>query len=330
VCWGLFSEGRLTEDAMVRIARRVPAERDAEVARWATSMLISQLTRVLATLPPLPDPDPFPKPEPRRYLRTFERPDGSGQGQFDLPADEFALVQAGLLAARDAEFRDRNGLEPDAELPEGGSRTKVSWADALVRMASEGCDALDTTLARTGHRGERNQVVIHRHLDADGILGPGRLHLGGWVSDPVARYLGCDARIVLMEYQAGRLIGINPTDRHPNRRLRRYLEQRDGGCAHPLCIQQRWLHAHHIVYWEDGGLTSADNLLCLCPVHHRELHHGDFTITGDPEAGTVVFTDRHGDRIEPPGFAPTGPPPNPGTYTQPFGERLDPRWFGWN
>ena len=31
-CWALFSEGRLTEDVMARLARRLPAERDAELA----------------------------------------------------------------------------------------------------------------------------------------------------------------------------------------------------------------------------------------------------------------------------------------------------------
>src|SRR5688572_22467098 len=30
VCWAAFAEGRLTEDAMARIARRVPVDRDAE------------------------------------------------------------------------------------------------------------------------------------------------------------------------------------------------------------------------------------------------------------------------------------------------------------
>ena len=73
-CWALFEAGRLTEDAMVRIARRVPASRDAEVAGLAANLTISQLTRILSCLPELESraatagpgavhPDPHP---PRR------------------------------------------------------------------------------------------------------------------------------------------------------------------------------------------------------------------------------------------------------------------------
>ena len=327
VCWGLFEQGRLTEDAMVRIARRVPTERDGEVAGWASSMLISQLTRVLASLPELQAPV---SAEPQRQVLVGTGSDGWLRGDFCLPPDEGAVVMAGLMAGRDAEFRDRNDLDLDAPVPDGGARA-VGWADALVRMASEACDGLDPTLARTGHRGERHQVVIHRHLDPDGNLGPARLHLGGHLPDPVARYLGCDARIVIADHLQGRLVGITPTVRTANRKLRRYLEQRDGGCAHPLCDQKRWLHAHHLTHWENGGLTTPDNLLCLCPRHHRALHQGDFTIDGDPEAGTIVFTDRHHQRIEPPHFAPPGAAPTrTGSYQQPTGERLEPRWFNWN
>lgn len=50
-CWALFSEGRLTEDAMVRIARGVPAERDANIAELAPGLLIAQLDRVLREYP---------------------------------------------------------------------------------------------------------------------------------------------------------------------------------------------------------------------------------------------------------------------------------------
>ncbi|HJR25471.1 MAG TPA: DUF222 domain-containing protein [Acidimicrobiales bacterium] len=148
-CWALFAAGKVTEDAMVRIARRVPPSHDAQVARVVTVKTISQLTRALACLPELRDPE---KPEPparERYLRRHVLPDGWVKGQYQLPPDESALVDIGLGSARDAEFRDRNDLPPDAEV--GAEARAVDWADALVRMASESADALDATLQRTGH-----------------------------------------------------------------------------------------------------------------------------------------------------------------------------------
>ena len=332
VCWGLFRQGRLTEDAMVRIARRVPASRDAEVAGIAPGLLISQLTRVLAALPELPDPNPQPKPERERYLHLGVDRDGWGQGRWSLPPDEHALLVAALTAGRDAEFRDRNDRAPDAEVTDTEGRS-VSWADGLVRMASEAADALDATLQRTGYRGERHQIVLHHHVQADGTAGPGRLHLGPFLQRSLAQYLACDAKVIVLAWQDGKLLGINPAERTPNRRLRRALEHRDGGCAHPLCVQKRWLHAHHIRHWEDGGLTIAANLVMLCPTHHRALHMGDFTITGNPDDGTLAFLDRHGQRIEPPplGADPLPPPPPDQLhYHPPYGERLSARDFSWN
>jgi hypothetical protein len=334
-CWALFEAGRLTEDAMACIARRVPASRDAEVAAWAPGMLVSQLRRSLASCPELPDPAPDARPRadrPERYFRSHSTPDGYLRGEFCLPPSEAPVFSAGLAAARDAEFRDRAGLEPDAEVEGVRGRHAVTNTDALVRMASEAADALDPTLTRTGYRGERNKVVLHHDVDVDGTLGPGQLHLGPVVSDTVARYLGCDAEVIVAAYRAGQLIGITPTTRTVPRHLRRVIERRDQGCAHPLCTQTRWLHIHHIVYWHDRGLTIPSNLVCLCPTHHRELHDGQLSIEGNPEDGTLRFLDRFGRPIEPPGG---GPPTalrldEPSPYTPPHGERLHPHWFSWN
>jgi hypothetical protein len=338
-CWAAFAAGRLGEDAMVRIARRVPTSRDTEVAALAPSLLIAQLDRLLRSLPEEPG-GTEPRPEPERMLRLHDGRDGWLRGRFCLPADEGALVRLGLTSARDAEFRDRNDLpdpHPDADPdPDQAAGTRsVSWADGLVRLASEAADALDPTLRRTGQRGERNTVVLHIDVEPDGTLGPAQLDMGPVVPDPMARFLSCDAQIQVMAYRLGQLIGIHPTQRTPNRAMRRYLARRDQGCTHPLCTQRLWLHAHHIRYWEHGGPTEPHNLVLLCPRHHRALHLGQFSIEGDPEAGTLRFLDPFGHPIEPP-----PPDPPPGTappdgdprspYTPPLAERLTADTFAWN
>ena len=63
--------------------------------------------------------------------------------------------------------------------------------------------------------------------------------------------------------------------------LRRALEARDRGCRFPGCSHERWLDAHHVVHWADGGETSLDNTLLLCSRHHRLLHEGGFAIRAD-------------------------------------------------
>ncbi|ORB10802.1 HNH endonuclease signature motif containing protein, partial [Mycolicibacterium monacense] len=70
----------------------------------------------------------------------------------------------------------------------------------------------------------------------------------------------------------GQLIGAGRTTRLINRRLRRALEHRDRTCVVPGCESTRGLHAHHIQHWENGGPTDLDNLVLVCPYHHR-LHH---------------------------------------------------------
>lgn len=331
-CWGLFRAGGLTEDAMVRIARRVPAERDGEVASWASGMLISQLTRALKSCPELPDPSPLPKPDPgvrERHVRMRTDEHGWGHGEFCLPPDEAAQLRVALDVARDAEFRDRSGLAVDAEVTSSGS---VTLADAFMRLTNEALDALDTTLVRAGRRGDRTKVVLHHDIDPQGRLGPGQLHGGVVIPTTISRFLSCDAEVLVASFRAGQLIGIHPTERTVNRHLRRVIERRDQGCTHPLCAQIRFLHIHHIEHWEHGGLTVPGNLVCLCPRHHRELHQGDFTIDGNLEDGTLRFCDARGTPITPPHHGSPGPLPlaEPSPYTPPFGERLDPRWFGWN
>ena len=341
-CWALFEAGRLTEDAMVRIARRVPTSRDAEIAGLAPTLLISQLDRLLRALPEQVDGTPG-APEPERVVRVRDGRDGWTRATICLPGDEGALFRLGLTAGRDAEFRDRNDLDADDDVPDDARQ--VSWADGLVRMAAEAADALDPTLRRTGQRGERNMVVLHVDVDPDGTAGPAQLELGPVVPDSVARYLCCDAHVQVMTYLQGRLMGVNPAERTVNRAMRRYLARRDQGCTFPLCGQTLWLHAHHIDFWENGGVTSPENLVMLCPFHHRALHMGEFSIDGDPEAGTLRFLDPWGRPIQapdldPPGHDPPGdgrppdpgggPPPPPPTFTPPFAERLTADTFTWN
>jgi hypothetical protein len=58
----------------------------------------------------------------------------------------------------------------------------------------------------------------------------------------------------------------------------------------------RWIHAHHVWHWSKGGPTSLDNLVLLCPRHHRLLHEGNWTY----DAGERAFQRPDGRRYEPP------------------------------
>ncbi|MCY4427846.1 MAG: HNH endonuclease signature motif containing protein, partial [Halieaceae bacterium] len=82
--------------------------------------------------------------------------------------------------------------------------------------------------------------------------------------------------------------------------LRRALEARDRGCRYPGCSHERWLDAHHVVHWADGGETSLENTLLLCSSHHRLLHEGGFAIRADAN-GEWQFQNTKGMRRIPAG-----------------------------
>jgi len=90
----------------------------------------------------------------------------------------------------------------------------------------------------------------------------------------------------------------------------RALKLRDHNrCRFPGCAHQRYVEAHHVRHWIDGGETRLDNLVLLCSAHHRLLHHKAFRIVVEDDG--LVFVSRHGEVIEPalrPQFPPTPPP----------------------
>jgi 5-methylcytosine-specific restriction endonuclease McrA len=48
-------------------------------------------------------------------------------------------------------------------------------------------------------------------------------------------------------------------------------------CTHPsfeTAQGTRYTEVHHIVPLADGGEDRAENVACLCPAHHREVHLG--------------------------------------------------------
>ena len=49
------------------------------------------------------------------------------------------------------------------------------------------------------------------------------------------------------------------------------------GCPHALFRtvgDQTFVEVHHIEHLSDGGDDTPENVACVCPSHHREVHHG--------------------------------------------------------
>jgi hypothetical protein len=106
--------------------------------------------------------------------------------------------------------------------------------------------------------------------------------------------LQCWRRAVLDALDA-RLLGRKTRSIPPA--IRRALNARDPGCGFPGCTSQRYLDAHHIEHWADGGLTKLSNLVSLCRTHHRLVHEGGIRVEAR-EGGGWRFSRPDGREFE--------------------------------
>ena len=81
--------------------------------------------------------------------------------------------------------------------------------------------------------------------------------------------------------------------------LRRTLSNRDHGCRLPGRPATHRLHGHHVQHWANGGDTSLDNLVLLCPTHHRLVHDCEFD-DQRLDDGRFRFINPHGLSVRPP------------------------------
>ena len=94
--------------------------------------------------------------------------------------------------------------------------------------------------------------------------------------------LACDASVVVVtEDERGTPLNVGRKQRIVSTPLRRAVVARDRHCTFPGCHRTRFVHAHHVHHWVDGGETSVDNLVLLCSQHHRLLHEGGYRIRRD-------------------------------------------------
>jgi hypothetical protein len=154
--------------------------------------------------------------------------------------------------------------------------------DALVELARA---YLAGGEARPSSSADTHQVVVH--VDEAALR-----EQGGKSDLPLesVRRLLCDGSVVpVLENGRGQpLIGRKHRVVPPA--LRRALFARDRRCRYPDCTHTKWLHAHHVMHWIDGGETSVDNMLMLCSRHHRLLHEDGYRLRRGFDGGWCFVT----------------------------------------
>jgi hypothetical protein len=229
----------------------------------------------------------------QRHVTVSPNPDGSVTLMVELPKEQADLVIKALelATARNADSDQAflsdgcSGGSSEEELSEyddNGSREpselQQQQADALIEIARAYLAGGESKQSATA---DHYQVTVHvdeRALRTD----PGDQSKSDLPIETVRR-LCCDGAIVpLVQDDTGKPAGLGRKHRVVNPQLRRALLARDHGCRFPGCNHSKWLDAHHVVHWADGGKTMPDNLVMLCSAHHRLLHEGGFEIKPGP------------------------------------------------
>jgi len=273
--------GRLSYSKVRAITRVVTPETEAALIELASAVPTSQIERVVAGRKQV-DVNENAAVHKARHLDAYCDEDGSLVGMFRLDPDEGAALLAALTLGKDvlrsqkrSAERSSATAEPKPEMDDcspASLRPKISNADALALMVET---MLAADHATDISRHERTLVVVH--LNADGT--EAHLHDGPTITAETGRRLACDGSICGLLFAKGsEVLDLGRTQRLPNRAQRRALMARDGGCRFPGCTERRYVEAHHVVHWIDGGPTDLANLVLLCWRHHHAVHEGGFSM----------------------------------------------------
>jgi hypothetical protein len=183
----------------------------------------------------------------------------------ELPMETGELVEKALDKARDdsmtnVEFADESW--------------SARQADAMVSMAGAYLSGSNEQSRNTS-----DDYLVTIRVDQSALA-----HGKGRSSLPIesVKRLCCDGHtVVIGEDENGEPLNIGRKTRTVPTAIKRALTARDKGCRFPGCHHTRFVDAHHIEHWSNGGETSLDNLILLCSQHHKLIHEGGFTIERD-------------------------------------------------
>ena len=277
-------EGEISYCMGRSITRIATADNEEELLKVAEGRTVKQTEQVISRMRSGDELQEENARHASRYGQSFVNHEGMWILRAAHSTEQGAIVHSALLEARD-EIREAKG-----DSCEAGDCHAADMADAIVLMAERYLAGGISTSGAKRH-------LIHVHVDEQVLREAsvdGRCDIDGHAVAPATvKRLCCDgALIAIVENAAGKPVAISKQTRAIPTPLRRALESRDGGCRFPGCSNSRFVHAHHIEHWIDGGETSLENLVLLCGWHHRFLHEYGYRAVRDGDE--VRFSDALG------------------------------------
>src|SRR5881394_2251611 len=290
-----FADGRLSY-TKVRALTRVAHVHDEDLllayALEATAPQVEERCRQIRNVEP-ESTDVARRVWERRSLTMFrDRTRGCMRITVELPAEEGELIGRALVSAV-AAGEVALGVEFASDAERAADGWRAQQADALVAIAKAylggsvnggAVAGSESPAGKSASAADHYQVVVH--VDEKSLRG------GAGRSDlPIetVRRLTCDGSLItIVEDDRGTPLDVGRKQRTVSTPLKRALWSRDRGCSFPGCHHTRYVDAHHIHHWINGGDTSLENLTLLCTHHHTLLHEGGFSIHRS-EHGGIYF-----------------------------------------
>lgn len=287
-----FSEGKISYSkvrAMTRVA--TPENEDVllNVALHGTASHVETQVRLYRRVKRIEALKKENERHAHRELSWREDEDGYWTLTGRFTPDQGAVIRKALERAQESMW------DPEQQEKDPVSARR---ADALERVADS--YLADGEPDRSG--GDRCLVHVHTDIETLKEHGAGaeaELEDGGHVPAETSRRMACDASFVhWQETAGGEPLNVGRKTRTIPPAIRRALQRRDLGCRFPGCTCTRFVDAHHVKHWADGGETRMDNLVLLCRKHHRLVHEGGFGVAIAP-GGVAEFTRPDGEVLSP-------------------------------
>jgi hypothetical protein len=227
---------------------------------------------------------------------------GLGKATIEAPNDMLdafmALVDAYGETLRRAAKPEQLELEPVDKSnnwtpqPRRLAAQRLDWLFDLVQEARLADPSkFDAQTATIG--------VTIQYEDLINKTGCGLSSQGSTLTPEAIERLMCDAGILRIVVKGqSEILDFGREERLFPRAVRRAIRFRH---AHVCAVRgcgRRHTQIHHLTWWEDGGETTIDNGIPLCPFHHHLVHEGGWAVAWNPTTGVVTLKGPRGQILE--------------------------------
>ena len=227
-----------------------------------------------------------------RVLKHWINEAGMGVLLAELDPTSYQQVVKAINVEYDRLWRDDGGR--DGSSPDDVRTRPQRSADALITLL--------TNPARRGPGSTRTQLIAVADIErlrADDPTGVAEIVGGEALPQTVLERLMCTAAVTGVVFDGeGQPIWVGRTHRHATEAQVKAIIARDRHCTGTGCAAgPERCEIHHIVPWEEGGLTDIDKMCLACPHCHHNIH----------DRGYIVIKTNTGYKIINPNNPPNGP-----------------------